>query len=136
MTRLALQCATQLSYHINISSISNSLLIDFVNGFEVMTISISFPPSNKKLSSFKNIVIVKKPVRLLPPLPNPDFRNEKILFLKWGQHVSAFWRSVTYPEIWRCEQISRRRYRISRGRCGRFPLDMWHCWVLLPYDCN
>jgi hypothetical protein len=27
--------------------------------------------------------------------------------------------SVTYPEIWRCEQISRRR-------CGRFPMEMYH----------
>jgi hypothetical protein len=26
--------------------------------------------------------------------------------------------SVKYPEIWRCEQISLRRYRISRGRRG------------------
>ncbi len=41
--------------------------------------------------------------------------------------------SVTYPEIWRCEQISLRRYRISRGRrgisfrrCGCFPLEMYH----------
>jgi hypothetical protein len=44
-----------------------------------------------------------------------------------------FWSSVTYPEIWRCEQISLRRYRISRGRrgisfrrCGFFPLEMYH----------
>ncbi len=41
--------------------------------------------------------------------------------------------SVTYPEIQRCEQISHRRYRISRGRrgisfrrCGRVPLEMYH----------
>jgi hypothetical protein len=62
--------------------------------------------------------------------------------------------SVTYPEIWRCEQISHRRYRISCGRhgiscgrhgiscgrhgiscgrhgisfrrCGRFTLEMYH----------
>jgi len=27
--------------------------------------------------------------------------------------------SVTSPELWRCEQISRRR-------CGHFPLEMYH----------
>jgi len=26
--------------------------------------------------------------------------------------------NVTYPVIWRCDHISRRRRRISRGRCG------------------
>jgi hypothetical protein len=34
--------------------------------------------------------------------------------------------SVTNPEIWRSEQISHRRYCISRGRRGRFPLEMYH----------
>jgi hypothetical protein len=32
--------------------------------------------------------------------------------------ISFIMSSVTHPELWRCEQISLRRYRISNGRRG------------------
>ncbi len=41
--------------------------------------------------------------------------------------------SVTYPEIWRCEQISLRRYRISRGDAASLSGDAvvshWRCII-------
>ncbi len=65
------------------------------------------------------------------------FQKEKIVlnFFSFLDKIClpVFSSSVTYPEIGRCEQISRRRYRISRGRrgisfsrCGRFSLEMYH----------
>jgi hypothetical protein len=68
--------------------------------------------------------LVMKMIRNISSHSSPDIKNQFIVRIK---------SSVTYSEIWRCEQISLRRYCISRGergisfrRCGCFSLEMYH----------